>query len=170
MTEHITHELFVFTVMLASGAAAGLLFDFLRAFRMEAKPNGTLTAVTDALFWLTAIFGFSACIWNFNSGQLRFYEPLGILLGAALYFLLAGKWILMFFRLIWKNILKFIKVIFKILLTPARFLYKILLVPAARFIRGLLERMKRRPENKKVKKIKTHRRRIGLWKRTRKKS
>ena len=71
----------------------------------------------------------SAAAWNFNSGIFRFYEPLGIILGAVFYFLLFSKWILKLFLFIFENILKFAKFIFKILLTPPKFLYKILIVP-----------------------------------------
>ena len=101
----------------------------LRAMRMVLNPSAVIVSASDILFWIFAAYVISAAAWNFNSGIFRFYEPLGIILGAVFYFLLFSKWILKLFLFIFENILKFAKFIFKILLTPPKFLYKILIVP-----------------------------------------
>lgn len=122
-------ELIVFFVMVCCGAAAAVFFDFLRAVRIFFKPNGIVVGITDTVFWTLSAFAATACVWNFYDGKLRFFEPVGLGLGAVLYFLLLSKWILRFFLFLIENIFKIVRVIFKILLTPALFLYKILVVP-----------------------------------------
>ena len=118
----ISREVYVFLAMIICGGALAVVFDMLRAMRMVLNPSAVIVSASDILFWIFAAFVISAAAWNFNSGIFRFYEPLGIILGAVFYFLLFSKWILKLF-------LKFAKFIFKILLTPPKFLYKILIVP-----------------------------------------
>ena len=114
-----------FLAMIICGGALAVVFDMLRAMRMVLNPSAVIVSASDILFWIFAAFVISAAAWNFNSGIFRFYEPLGIILGAVFYFLLFSKWILKLFLFIFENILKFAKFIFKILLTPPKFLYKI---------------------------------------------
>ena len=115
--------------MIICGGALAVVFDMLRAMRMVLNPSAVIVSASDILFWIFAAYVISAAAWNFNSGIFRFYEPLGIILGAVFYFLLFSKWILKLFLFIFENILKFAKFIFKILLTPPKFFYKILIVP-----------------------------------------
>ena len=110
----ISREVYVFLAMIICGGALAVVFDMLRAMRMVLNPSAVIVSASDILFWIFAAYVISAAAWNFNSGIFRFYEPLGIILGAVFYF---------------ENILKFAKFIFKILLTPPKFLYKILIVP-----------------------------------------
>ena len=125
----ISREVYVFLAMIICGGALAVVFDMLRAMRMVLNPSAVIVSASDILFWIFAAYVISAAAWNFNSGIFRFYEPLGIILGAVFYFLLFSKWILKLFLFIFENILKFAKFIFKILLTPPKFLYKILIVP-----------------------------------------
>ncbi len=124
----ISREVYVFLAMIICGGALAVVFDMLRAMRMVLNPSAVIVSASDILFWIFAAFVISAAAWNFNSGIFRFYEPLGIILGAVFYFLLFSKWILKLFLFIFENILKFAKFIFKILLTPAHFLYKMICV------------------------------------------
>jgi spore cortex biosynthesis protein YabQ len=125
----MNREIIVFLVMILCGGALSALFDLFRAAKNVLKPPHAVIALSDLLFWLMAGFAVTACVWNFNSGIVRFYEPLGLVLGSIFYFLLLGRVIFKFFLLIFENILKIVGFIFKILLTPWTFLYKILVEP-----------------------------------------
>ncbi len=122
-------ELYVFFTMIVCGGALMMFFDFERAFLRAIGSGKGLTAVCDILFWIIAGFCSMVCVWNFNSGIFRFYEPVGLVLGAVFYFCLLSKLFFGVFIKMIENILKFMRLIFKILLTPPRFLYKILVVP-----------------------------------------
>lgn len=133
-------EAVFFLVMTACGAGIAFLFDIFRAFRITVKPSVVIVAVSDVLFCALAMFSMFACVWNGNSGIFRFYEPVGVILGAALYFSILSKWILTALVFIFENILKFTRFIFKILLTPLSFLYKILVVPIRDSIRNKIRK------------------------------
>ena len=125
----MNREVFVFLVMVMCGGAISMLFDLFRACRIEIKPPDWAVAVSDILFCAISVFFIVACVWNFNSGIFRIYEPVGMILGAVFYFLLLSKCFLKIFLFIIKNILIIVRFILKILLTPPLFLYKILVVP-----------------------------------------
>lgn len=122
-------EAVFFLIMTACGAGIAFLLDIFRAFRITLKPSAVIAAVSDVIFCALAMFFMFACVWNGNSGIFRFYELVGVILGAVLYFSLLSKWILTALIFVFENILKFTRFIFKILLTPLSFLYKILVVP-----------------------------------------
>lgn len=128
-------EVVFFFAMTACGALISLLLDIFRAFRITVKPCTAAVALSDVLFCASAMFIILACVWNLNSGIFRFYEIVGMLLGAILYFSTLSKWILRIFIFIFEKILKLGKIILKILLTPLSFLYKILVVPIREKIR-----------------------------------
>ncbi len=129
----MSRELFIFLVMLLCGLSLSMLFDLFRAIRKTVKlPEWTVTA-GDILFWCIACFSVTACVWNAADGMVRFYEPLGLLLGCIFYFLLLQRPIFGVFLFIIKNILRFVRFILKILLTPWRFLYKILVYRIVRY-------------------------------------
>ncbi len=131
----MAQEVIFFLALTACGAAIAFLLDIFRAFRIAVRPSSAAVAVSDVLFCAGAMFIALACVWNLNSGIFRFYEIVGIILGAILYFSSISKWILRFFVFVFRKILKFIKIICKILLTPLSFLYKILVVPVKNKIR-----------------------------------
>lgn len=132
----------VFLIMVLCGGGISCIFDLFRAFRIEVKPPAAIVYISDVLFCALSFFAMVACVWNFNSGEVRFFEITGLALGAVFYFLLLSKWILKFFLFIIKNILKFIRFILKILLTPSRFLYKILIVPICKHVGNMRQRGK----------------------------
>lgn len=130
MTAAMPRELFVFLVMICCGSVLSLFFDLLRAVRSVVQQGKTAAAVSDAFFWIVSGFISVACVWNFYGGKFRFFEPLGIFLGAVFYFSLLSGAVLKLLTFVIDKIFKFIGLILKILLTPALFLYKILVVPA----------------------------------------
>ena len=116
-------EALAFLGFAAAGAAAGVVFDILRALRRGMRLPA---ALTDSLFWILAagIFGFS--LIYFNGGRLRGYEVLGAAAGTVLYFFTISTPVVRCFTVIFKIFFKNLGFIFKILLTPPQFLYKIL--------------------------------------------
>ncbi|MGI6036554.1 MAG: spore cortex biosynthesis protein YabQ [Limnochordia bacterium] len=82
----LSTQISAFLTVIAAGVFLGGLFDVYRVFRGFARPGAVLTTLFDAFFWLVA----SPCtIWILltgNWGELRFYVPVGFLLGLFLYF------------------------------------------------------------------------------------
>lgn len=118
----------LFLAMVVCGAVLAVLFDFLRAVRMTFKPGAVITGVTDVIFVAVSVMSVIYCVWEYGNGQPRYYEILGLAVGAALYFLVFSRFLLRLFSYLMKIFSEFIRFILKILLTPPRFLYKILIV------------------------------------------
>ena len=132
----MNREVWIFLMSVLCGGVVMLIFDLFRAVRRALKTGNVITAVSDVVFCLIAMFCSVACVWNVNNGIFRIYELVGSILGGIFYFLLLSRWIFKIFLFLIENILKFVRLIFKILLTPPRFLYKILVVPILKNIRN----------------------------------
>ena len=137
-------EIYALAAMTACGGGAVMLFDMFRAVRSSMKTNAFLTAAEDFAFVVITGYVTSKCLWIFNSGQLRFFEGAGFVIGAVLYILTLEKPFFGIFKVIFKNIFKFLHLISQILLTPAAFLYKILLVPLYEKLRNFIRGKKQR--------------------------
>lgn len=139
---NMNREIYALIAVTVCGGAVVMLFDVFRAIRAAVKSNAVLTAAEDIAFWIISIYMVSRCLWEFNNGELRFFEAAGFVIGAVLYILLLQKGILRIFTVIFKNIFKFIHLICQILLTPPRFLYKILLVPLYKTLKRLISKLR----------------------------
>jgi spore cortex biosynthesis protein YabQ len=128
----IAREVYVFLTMVLAGMSIGMVFDLFRLQRKFVKSGTVLVAIEDFLFWLIAFGIVAGSIGYFNSGELRFFEFLGLFLGCLLYFLVISERILWILEKLVRIILKILCYIFKIVLTPLLFLYKILVVPIVR--------------------------------------
>ncbi|MCC8168876.1 MAG: spore cortex biosynthesis protein YabQ [Oscillospiraceae bacterium] len=139
----MTHDVCVLLCMTVCGAALSMLFDLRRSVQRAVKLPDFAVIAADLLFWLVVSAVVIASIWVLNSGILRAYEFIGLILGSVLYFALLSPAVIWLFTHITENILKIITFIFKILLTPIRFLYKIILV----YIFGNRTENKEEPES-----------------------
>lgn len=118
MEIHVTNQALIFFSMVLCGCAGGAVFDLFRIGRKLFSPNAVVVFVTDLLFWLICsctVFYASLLV---NSGELRWYEFIGIGIGLILYFFMLSR---LFTKLI-LAILRLFALFF-------RFLYRILAVP-----------------------------------------
>lgn len=122
----MTHEIYVLLGMFLCGAALSALFDLRRSLQKAVNLPDFIVAAADFFFWVICAAAVSWCIWTLNSGILRIYEFIGLILGIVIYFLTISRLLIKLFTLLIANILKIIAIILKILLTPIRFLYKII--------------------------------------------
>lgn len=132
-----THQLYVFLIMAASGAIASLLFDLFRVWRRIIRPGLISTGISDLIFWIMAGTGIFAVMFNVNSGEARWYEFMGLILGAIIYFLVFSRMCLAFFGAIANVLAKIVVIILKIVLTPIVFLYKMIKTPVLWVFRPL---------------------------------
>ena len=81
-------DTFLYTLL--TGIILGIIFDFYRVFRGICRPHIWITSITDLIYWLLAtILVFMALLVG-NSGEVRLYIFIGLLLGVALYYRLAS--------------------------------------------------------------------------------
>ena len=67
------------------GAVLGVVYDLLRAVRTHFRLKRWGTGLLDVLFCLIGTAGFLLLMLQGTDGRLRFYLPLGLVLGFALY-------------------------------------------------------------------------------------
>jgi len=124
-----SQQLYVFLVMIAAGAGVGMLFDIFRVWRRIVRPGRVSTGVSDIVFWAAVGAGVFSVIYNVNSGELRGFEFIGLLIGALAYFLMLSRICLIIFNGIAHILAKITLLILKIVLTPLAFLYRMIKRP-----------------------------------------
>jgi len=83
-------ELRVFFLCGVCGIACGIVYDMIRILRRVAKPGATGILLLDILFWIVCAFITFGALFFVNYGRIRWYEWIGILMGAGAYFLSAS--------------------------------------------------------------------------------
>ena len=84
------------------------------------------SAVLDIMFWTVVTVFFCYSLWVTVNLRIRFFEFIGVGIGAFFCYITLGKCLCFIFTGILSIFLKIIQFILKILLTPCKFLYKIL--------------------------------------------
>ena len=69
----------------ALGVALGILFDVFRVIRYFSPKKRFITALYDALFWVSASIFLFAFVLTFAEGRMRWYILLGAFLGGFVY-------------------------------------------------------------------------------------
>ena len=125
----MTHDAVVFLLMAAMGAVFALIYDFMRAIHKYLTGRGKIVAVTDIVYWLVISYLLIFGIAYINNGVIRWYEFVGIGLGALIYILTISRFIYSILCIIVGCIIKIWEYIFKFCLTASHFLYKMIIMP-----------------------------------------
>lgn len=125
MERILNTQLGMFLVYACTGIIICVLFDIFRALRKTIKTSDILTYIEDIIFWTITAAILIYITFILNSGHLRAYTYVGLILGIIIYYLAISK----FFMKVSVAILKIIKdVITKViilLLIPIKFILKI---------------------------------------------
>ncbi len=76
------------------GAALGVFYDLLRAFRIRLRLKRLGTGLLDGLFCLVALLGFLLMLLRHTDGRLRGYLVIGLAAGILLYRRTLSRWVL----------------------------------------------------------------------------
>lgn len=87
-----TQQAYSFLIFLLNGTIIGILFDIFRILRKSFQTADIVTYIEDFLFWILSGIITLFMIFKFNSGELRFYIFIGIILGVGLYLLTLSKY------------------------------------------------------------------------------
>ncbi len=90
MNGHFYGDEYVFALCLLSGGFTGALFDSFKIVR-NIFANTFLKNLCDGFFWIFYSVFFAWWIFRINDGELRWFVFAGIIMGAAIYFLLFSK-------------------------------------------------------------------------------
>ena len=109
-----THQMSVFLICIAVGLFLGMFFDFQRSLRRIFSSGKFRTAAEDLLFAVVFITAQVGAGYLFNDGQMRYYQPLGIIVGILLYAVFLSRIVLKLFCFFFEAI---VKLFFKPLIT-----------------------------------------------------
>lgn len=109
-------ELIVFLVCFAAGICICAVFDMFRAIRQMKNFSDKAVAGQDTLFWIIACAVLIGALYISNGAELRWYEPIGIVMGVCVYYLALSQ----FFMMIYGALLQFFLNTFKMLLLPVK--------------------------------------------------
>lgn len=115
MNESISMELYVFCEAIRMGLILAVVYDMLRIFRRVITRGTILVALEDIVFWIIAAFAVFNMIYENNSGNLRGYILVGLVIGIVLYELSLSKYFVsnvsQCIRLVLHKVIKGIKII-----------------------------------------------------------
>lgn len=95
MSEVIRHEIIFFGISLLVGSAILLGYDVLRAIRRVWTHNNLALAIEDFLYWSLAGIAVSVVVFKENSGNLRGFFVIAVLLGMIGYHQTVSKYIVL---------------------------------------------------------------------------
>lgn len=134
--DSLSVQLYAFAVTIIAGASIGLIFDLYRVIRSRLQPGAITAAVMDLIFWLVAAPVLIVYLLVANWGELRFYVLIGILLGAAFYYLLFSRIVIRLFagliNLIGYIISYICGLVFSVVILPVKTIQDLILAFSAR--------------------------------------
>ena len=120
MENYVAQQLSALGASALLGAAAGLVYDLLRALRLRRRGNQLLTHLADTVYVLLIFWGLFHLALTMGAGELRLYMMIGALLGAVLYFWLPSR----ILRPLWDFWLSAASAFFRLLWRPVDFLLR----------------------------------------------
>ena len=91
----------------------------------------------DILFWILTGISMLYCIYTFNSGEIRLYEFIGILIGTTIYFLTISKYFIKINSVV-LNILT--KIFYILLIVPLKTINKTIIKPIVTFFDKIIHK------------------------------
>lgn len=132
------NQAYTFIIFVLNGFIIGIFFDIFRILRKGFKTPDVITYMQDIAFWILSGLIILYSIFKFNSGELRLFIFIGVLLGIWAYILVLSK----LFINMSVHIINFIKKFFEILIVkPVQFIIKILTIIIYKPIRFLLRKI-----------------------------
>ncbi len=122
----ITNQAYIFIIFVIVGIIVGIIFDFFRILRKSFKTKDFVTYIEDIVFCILTGLILLYSIFKFNSGEIRIYMFLGVLIGCSLYMLTISKYFIKINVFILTTLTNILKKIISILYIPFKYLKKIL--------------------------------------------
>mgnify|MGYP005763202703 CR=1 FL=1 len=116
-------QAYIFFIFIINGFLIGFLFDLFRILRKSFKTSDFVTYIEDICFWILTGLLILYSIFKFNSGEIRFYILIAILIGVIVYMLTLSKFVIEIFVTILNSIKKVIMKITHIIFYPIKKLF-----------------------------------------------
>lgn len=113
MSQYMNRELILFAQAFWHGVVLMMAYDCLRILRRVIPHGKMLTAVEDLFYWVCGALYLFACLYRENSGMLRGYLFIGVVLGMGAWYLSLSTYFVRYLS----ELLLFIKKVIKRLKT-----------------------------------------------------
>ena len=125
----VSNQLFIFISCVLCGVINGFVFDVFRIIRRLIRTSNVAAIIEDIIYWIIAAVVLFLFVLKLNSGELRFYQFIGVFLGTGIYFFTVSSFVIRTSVIILRFITRVVAVIFKIIMTPVMFVYKLIRRP-----------------------------------------
>lgn len=133
----ISFELKMLSIALLNGLILGILYDFLKVFRIYFVHNKILINIEDCIFWIFMAISIFLLLLYQNDGQIRLFYLIGIFFSFTIYTLLFSK----LFINICIKIITFLNKLLKIIIFSLNLVLKPILF-ILKFIKNILQNNK----------------------------
>lgn len=120
------NQAYLFLVFSLTGVTIGTLFDFFRILRKTVKTSNIITYIEDVLFWILTGLLILYNIWYFNSGEIRIFMFLGIMLGVLIYMSTLSGIIVKLFSKLLQSLIKILEIPLKTIISILKKIMSIL--------------------------------------------
>jgi len=124
-----SNQPYVFVFSILCGVTVAFLFDVFRILRRVINSSDRAVLFQDIIFWIITAFLFFFFVLVTNSGEVRLFEFVAVVLGAVLYFFTLGRIVLPASVKIIEFLLKIIHHTLKIIFTPVVWILRLLKKP-----------------------------------------
>lgn len=118
-------QVIIFLASIGLGFILGILYDLLRTIRLTITKKAFALVIFDILYFVLIGFATFVFILAMNKGEVRFYIPVGEILGWLFYYFSFGLAAIKITDIIVKLLRGFFALLFRIFTAPFRLLYKV---------------------------------------------
>lgn len=134
--QSLASQFYAFAVTVLIGITIGMLFDFYKVTRGIFRRGKAFVNLGDLLFWVVTTVIVFLMLLAGNWGEIRFYVPIGIILGATCYIKLLSSsitknllYIIFVLNKIAGLITKVLKVVWLVVTYPFMLLNRLIIIP-----------------------------------------
>ena len=124
MENYFNNQIGLFLMYLAGGILVCLLYDIFRALRKSMKTPDYITYIEDTLFWIIVGTFLVYLTFIINSGDIRFYTFVGLILGGLIYYFTISKYFVKILVITFTFLKKIIEKLISIILAPLKLILK----------------------------------------------
>lgn len=136
MLVSVSSQAYIFLCTVIGGMVVGFVYDIFRVSRKIIKTKNIIVYLEDIIFWFLVSFLTFMVLFMSNSGQIRGYAFIGLVLGVIIYALLISYYVV-------RGLVRGIEIIewiiiklYKIISLPIKFIMKIFYLPISYISKG----------------------------------
>jgi len=163
MVLSMTYQAINFLIIVMLGIILGFFYDIFRTIRRIIHHNNIILQLQDFFYWILAALLVFFVLLHIDSGQIRSYSIIGLILGGIIYFAAFSTYILKFALVVAYYIQNAVKYIFNLFIIPIKWIFGLIFVPI-KFIFVIIKNALNKAKGYAIIKQKDIKRRAKKWK------